>query len=55
MRLILLWGLSMVIVLLLSAIGHERDIYNACEKHGHSLSAMWTKEIKCSPLDPSNE
>ncbi len=40
----IIWSIS---ILLLGAIGHERDIYRTCIEKGHSSMAMWTKKIEC--------
>lgn len=40
----------MLVLGLVCAIAHERDIYRQCVEHGNSGVAGWTVKFNCSPL-----
>lgn len=46
----IIFGIVVLISLVVSAIGHERDIYRQCAVQGNSGAAMWTAEIECKPV-----
>lgn len=40
-----------IFVSFVMSAAHEKDIYNACEKHGSSAKAGWFIDIKCTPMN----